>query len=199
MRFGIDIDGVVADFVSAFVREINNIWPGRLPINYQPPSWSGWGDLTSREFERTWEVVALKPNWWLSILPYPDNLRAIALHRIRHPEDEIFYITARHEVAGMPTMHQTQTWLKQCGIGGLGTAVIVDVNKDKSAIFNAISCDANIDDKLEAVIEHDRQTIGSFLLDRPWNRSNRPPAIRVVGGLQEFFEQVPKLKARATS
>lgn len=190
MRFGIDIDGVVADFITAYVREVNTVWPGKLPIGYQPIDWD-WSDkLTKAEIKHVWGIITnQRYNWWLSLPPDFENVRAIAIHRIRHPEDEIFFVTARVKTKGMPTMHQTQTWLEQCGIGGLGTAVIVDESGDKSAIFNALECDANIDDKLEAVIEHSKQTKGAFLLDRPWNRQDRQSDILVVSNLEEFFRK----------
>ncbi len=192
MRYGIDVDGVIADFTGAFLREVNDLWPGKLPINFVPPNWHWVGFLTKEEISKTWDAIKAKPNWWLSLHGYPDNVRAIALHRIRYPGDEIFYVTARVEVAGMPAMHQTQTWLKQCGIGGLGTAVIVDNSGNKSAIFNALECDANIDDRLESVIEHHRNTVGAFLLSRSWNADDRPPYLKVVSNLDEFFRKAGK-------
>jgi len=198
MRFGIDIDGVVADFVAAFVREINNLWPGRLPVNFQPDNFSVWADFTKKDWDAIWSYVGKKRNWWLTLHPDPENLRAIALHRIRHPEDEIFFVTARHEVEGMPTMHQTQVWLSECGINGLGVGVIVDNSGDKSAIFNSLECDANIDDKLEAVIEHNSKTTGAFLLDRAWNRLGRPEGIRTCRNLEEFFTAVRSRKHAAS-
>jgi hypothetical protein len=186
MRFGIDVDGVIADFTGAFIREVNNIWPGRFPVDYQPIEWH-W--IPESDEDRVWKVVKNKPNWWLSLQAYPENIRAIALHRIRHPDDELFFVTARVSTKGMPPMHQTQIWLNQCGIGGIGTSVIVDHSGDKSAIFNALECDANVDDKLEAVIDHVKRTNGAYLLDRLWNRSGRPSGIPTVRGLDEFFRQ----------
>lgn len=189
MRFGVDIDGVVADFVTAFTREVNSIWLGKLPIGYQPDDWSWSEKLTKAEVGRVWDVISTRHNWWLSLPPDFENVRAVANHRIRHPDDEIFYVTARKATRGMPVMHQTQVWLEQCGIGGLGTAVIVDEESDKVPIFNALKCDANIDDKLEAVIVHDRETNGAFLLDRSHNRVGRPTGLRVVETLDEFFRK----------
>jgi uncharacterized HAD superfamily protein len=194
VRYGIDCDGVIADFNTSFVREVNNIWPGKLPVNYQPPVWD-MAPLTKDEINKVWEVIEKKPNWWLSLNGYPENIRAIALHRIKFPGDEIFYVTARHEVAGMPTMHQTQTWLQQCGIGGLGTAVIVDKSGSKVEIFNALECDANVDDKLAAVVEHDKRTRGAYLLSRPWNEVGRPPNLRPVTNLEEFFRKAGGINA----
>ena len=192
MRYGIDLDGVVCDFIAAFVREVNDVWPGKLPINYQPNDWD-WSDaMTQEEISHVWKIIKHKPNWWLSVPPDLENVRAVALHRIRHPNDEIFYVTARVSTKGMPPMHQAQVWLKECGIAGLGTAVIVDHSNDKSAIFNSLECDANVDDKLEAVIEHAAKTKGTFLLSRPWNAEKRPANIQVVSNLDEFFRKAGK-------
>jgi hypothetical protein len=195
MRYGIDLDGVVCDFISAFVREVNDVWPGKLPINYQPQDWD-WSDaMTEDEISRVWKIIKNKSNWWLSVPPDLGNVHALALHRIRHPNDEIFYVTARVSTKGMPPMHQAQVWLKECGISGLGTSVIVDHSSNKSAIFNSLECNANVDDKLEAVIDHDRKTNGAFLLDRPWNREGRPVGISVVSSLEEFFRKAGKSAA----
>ena len=198
MRFGIDLDGVVANFTDTFKAEVNKVWLGKLEVTYQPTDWN-WSDkLTTAEIDYIWGIIKRKPNFWLELRPIIENVRAIALHRIRHPQDEIFYVTARVSTKGMPVMHQTQVWLGECGISGLGTAVIVDHSGDKVPIFNSLECEANIDDKLEAVIQHDSKTNGAFLLDQPWNRVGRPPAIRVVGSLQEFFEAVRSRKHAAS-
>lgn len=197
MRFGVDIDGVIASFTTAFTREVNNIWLGKLPINYMPTNWDWSPELTKADIDKVWERIKGSYHWWLSVPPDFENVRALAIHRIRHPSDEIFYVTARVPTKGMPVMHQTQTWLEQCGIGGLGTAVIVDNTGDKSSIFNSLECDANIDDKLEAVIDHDRETNGACLLDRPYNRVGRPTGLRVVTSLDEFFRRAATMGRRS--
>ena len=187
MRFAIDVDGVVANYVQAFVHEVNLLWPGRLPIDYQFPEWHEIGDLTEGEIKRVLGVIHSKPNWWMGLRPYMENVSAIARHRKQFPSDELYFVTARQDTEGMPTMHQTQEWLRMCGIYGLGTGVIVDYGGDKVPIYNALQCDANIDDKLEAAIAHSRNTRNGILLDRVWNRTNRPPSVIAVSNLSEFF------------
>lgn len=190
MRFGIDVDGCVANFVHAFVREVNLLWPGRLPVDYQFPEWHEIGDLTKDDIKKVIDVIHAKPNWWLYLEAYGENVSAIARHRKLYPDDELYFVTARQDTEGMPTMHQTQEWLRMCGIYGLGTGVIVDYGGDKCPIFNALQCEASIDDKLSAVVEHDRKTKGAYLLSRPWNERERPSGLRVVHSLAEFFEAV---------
>lgn len=180
------------------MREVNNKWPGRLPVGYTPINWDMTPEVGREDIDLVWNGIARKHNWWLSVAPHFDNVRAIATHRVRFPEDEIFYITARKPTAGMPVMHQCQTWLNSCGIGGLGTSVIVDETYDKASIFNALAIDANVDDKLEAVIEHVAKSKGSFLHDRPWNRDERPSNIPVVQSLAEFFKIVRRGKYAAS-
>lgn len=188
MRLGIDIDGVVCDFDVGFDRIANKIWPGRFNLRHHT-EWD-WKDsgMTKADKDAIWEKALKVANFWLTLPAYPESVRAIAVHRIKYPEDEIFYVTARVDGAGMPAMHQTQQWLNECGIGGLGTAVIVDHSGDKVPIFNALECDANVDDKLEAVIEHSKRTRGAYLLSRPWNEADRPSGIRTVASLEEFFK-----------
>lgn len=189
MRFGIDVDGVIASFTNAFVHTVNTIWPGRLPINYEPTDWD-WGNsgLSKAELDKVYQRIHDTPNFWMYLYPYNDNVNAIARHRAEYKMDEIYYVTARRDTLGMPTMHQTQEWLRMCGIYGLGTGVIVDYGGDKVPIFMALQCEATIDDKLSAVVEHDRKTKGAYLLSRPWNERERPSGLRVVHSLAEFFE-----------
>lgn len=200
MRFGIDLDGCVADFTSSFIKAVNTIWPGRLPLNYQPLDWH-WTDsgLTTAEINHVWAFIHKQPNFWMSLHPIIENVRAIALHRKRFPDDELYYITARQDTAGMPTMHQTQEWLRMCGIYGLGTGVIVDYGGDKVPIFRALQCDFNIDDKLSAVVEHSARTKGAYLLSQPWNVNNRPEGLTVVSNLVEFFNATRNVSSRKTA
>jgi uncharacterized HAD superfamily protein len=188
VRFGIDVDGCIASFTDAFINAVNTLWPGRLPLSYEPTDWD-WTNsgLTVAERNHVYAYIEKIPNFWMSLKPIMENVSAIALHRKRFPDDELYYVTARRDTAGMPTMHQTQEWLRMCGIYGLGTGVIVDYGGDKVPIFNALDCDLNVDDKLEAVIAHSRDTKWGVLLDRMWNRSNRPSSIIVVSNLSEFF------------
>ena len=191
MRFGIDIDGILGDFNSAFCALTNKVYPGKLDTNFVPTDWDWSNGLTSAEHARVWEVLNKTPNFWLGVPPLMENVGAIARHRRLHPEDELFFVTARQAdlAHSMPAMHQTQIWLNQCGIGGIGTSVIV-ANQGKVDVFNALECDANIDDKLSAVVDHAKYCDGSYLLDTSMNRDGRPPRLRVVTNLTQFFKEV---------
>lgn len=189
MRFGIDLDGVVCDFHKGLAEVINSIWLGRIPTGKEyPPEW----DMTSlglsrAELGQVWQKVGATRNWWLSLPAHTNNVSAIYRHRLRHHNDEIFYVTARStETDGMPIMHQSQRWLEMCGIGGHGTAVIVAPEGSKKIdIYEKIGVDYAVDDCLD-IVEQGPHVI--YLLDRPWNSKDRSPGLDVVSDLDEFFK-----------
>jgi hypothetical protein len=189
MRIGVDLDGVVARFNMAFAKVANQLWPGKVEPDPQPLEWD-WSDLgfTEAEVDRVWAEIKRIPNWWITLPAYRENVFAIATHRTMHPEDEIFYLTARVSSAGIPTMHQSQRWLDMCGIGGLGTAVIVKPDGvRKVSIYKRIGVTHAIDDNLPNVMEGPHII---HLLDRPWNRVGREGKLYVHESLGGFFELV---------
>ena len=199
MRYGIDCDGVICDMHKGLADVINSIWMGRLPTGSEyPPEW----DLTSLglsqgELGVVWSKVRATRNWWLSLPAWTHNVGAVFRHRLKHPEDEIFYVTARStETEGLPIMHQSQRWLEMCGIGGVGTAVIVVPDGSRKVdVYEEIGVEYAVDDSLDVVNEG---THIIYLLSRPWNKSDRPAGIDVVGDLDEFFEMTRGNNASTT-
>jgi len=159
MRIGLDLDGVLADFLHEFARVVATFTDKEFDYNT-------WGlGLTDKEMDKAWEIVRGKYNFWMSIPSYRENVFAVATHRTMHPNDEIFYCTSRVPTAGMPVMHQSQEWLKANGIYGLGTSVIVKPSKvEKDEIYRAIGVTRAIDDYAPSCVKM------IDCLDRPWNR-----------------------------
>jgi hypothetical protein len=189
MRYGVDLDGVLVDMHKGLADVINSLWPARIPPGAEIPS--EW-DLTSlglskAELGKVWGKVEDTRNWWMSLPAIPANVHALHHHRILNPDDEIFYVTARTtETLGMPIMHQSQRWLESCGIGGIGTSVIVvPQGIHKYSIYKRIGIDYAVDDALH-VVEIGTDII--YLLDKPYNRENRSPGLDVVKSLDEFFK-----------
>jgi uncharacterized HAD superfamily protein len=188
VRYGIDLDGVVVDMHKGLADLINTIWPGRIPTGAEyPPEW----DLTSLglsqgELGVVWSKVRATLNWWLSLPAWPRNVQAVFRHRLQHPEDEIFYVTARStDTKGLPIMHQSQRWLEMCGIGGVGTAVIVvPVDTRKVDVYEELDIAYAIDDSLDVVNEGSHII---YLLNRKWNVTGRSKGLNVVKDLDEFF------------
>jgi uncharacterized HAD superfamily protein len=187
VRYGIDIDGVICDMHLGFAKVVNSLYPGRIPIGAEyPPEW----DLTSlgisrAEMGEVWRKIGSTPNWWYSLPAIYQNVSAVFRHRLRHPDEEIFYVTARSTVtAGMPIMHQSQRWLEACGIGGVGTSVIVvPKGQSKADVYDDIGVERAVDDCPDVVREAPRVI---KLLDRQWNKNDRE-GLTVVENLEAFF------------
>ena len=190
MRYGIDLDGVICDFHKGFARTINKLFPGRVaPGAEHPDNWDWEGMLTSEERGKVWREITRTPNWWLSLPAIGHNVGAIFRHRLQFPEDEIFYVTARHhhtgmERSGLPEMHQSQKWIDMCGIGGLGTSVILMNGERKHWLYGELGVDGAVDDD-----PHHLPAKGGYLLATPWNSKERDGHV-VIKGLDEFFERV---------
>jgi hypothetical protein len=187
MRYGLDLDGVMVDMHRGFNDVVNELWPGRIVPHAQPSDWDMTSlGLTQSEIGQTWNKIKTIRNWWYGLPAYTDSVSAVFRHRLKHPEDEIFYVTARTtETEGMPIMHQSQRWLEMCGISGLGTAVIVaPPDAKKIDIYEEIGVDYALDDALH--IAHEGSHI-IYLLERPWNENGRSKGLDVVGSVDEFF------------
>jgi uncharacterized HAD superfamily protein len=189
MRYGIDLDGVLVDMHKGLAEVINSIWPARIPAGGEVPT--DW-DLTSlglsrAELGQVWRKVEDTRNWWMSLPAIPANVHALHHHRLLHPDDEIFYVTARTtETLGMPIMHQSQMWLESCGISGVGTSVIVvPEGEDKINVYERIGVQYALDDALH-IVEQGPHII--YLLDQPYNRAGRSGEIDVVNSVKEFFK-----------
>ena len=189
MRWAIDLDGVVANYISAMVRIANDLRPGSFPDNWQP---TGWDLPFSKDVFKTFNNSF---NAWMTLDPYRENVRAIASHRIAHPSDEIYYVTARKPTKGLPVTHQSQRWLEMCGIGGVGTSVISsEGNEDKHSTLKALQINAFVDDKLDEILVNMAKGGPhlSYLLSRPWNKEGRWEGVRVVPNLALFFREASR-------
>jgi len=191
MKLGIDVDGVLARFNDGFLRIADRIWPRRIPAGFTPTEWD-WSDagLSSGEVDRVWESIRATRNFWMSLPAYFDSVHSVARERIRHPEDEVFYCTARVPTEGLPVMHQTQRWLEMCGIAGVGTAVIVKPDGvSKASLYKRLRVAASLDDNLQMAMENNCLAgHHAFLLDHAWNRSRRPSSLSVVESVAAFYK-----------
>jgi uncharacterized HAD superfamily protein len=143
LRLGIDIDGVVADFQSAF-RALAERELGR-------PAEDPDADLSRQDVDRLWKVVADSPNWWLEIQPYePDQIaRLYAL--ARRQRWEVFFMTSRPESAGDAVQLQTQVWLERLGF--YLPTVLTMPNGARGEIARSLRLDLAVDDRLVNCLE----------------------------------------------
>jgi hypothetical protein len=142
LRLALDMDGVIADFRSAF-REAAKLGNG-------DGSGAASTSLTDTQLKRAWKGVASCANWWVGLRPYePDQIgRLYALSR--QFKWEVFFLTRRPSTCGESVQFQTQWWLEQ---HGFYLPSVLTVPGSRGEIANALRLDIVVDDQLVNCVE----------------------------------------------
>jgi 5'(3')-deoxyribonucleotidase len=184
MRVGVDIDGVLADFNSAFIALIvkhtgKDLFPPRpfdIPIwNY--PQHFGYTDA---EVNECFDLVKKDSMFWLNLRPYAgtyDVLRGLYF-------DYLYFITDR---PGVDTKYQSEEWLKEHGLEDTPTVL---VSPNKGLLAKCLKLDYYIDDKVENCIDVLQQSPDTkcYMQARTWNHPVR--GVTRVFNMYEFLEGI---------
>src|ERR1041384_4919344 len=92
VRGGMGLDGVVADFRSAFEEAA-----AQAGVRFAPesPSESTADPFSSTEIKRIWDYVRRTPNWWVRLNPYEPAQIARLYALVRRLKWEIVFLTRR--------------------------------------------------------------------------------------------------------
>ncbi len=172
LRIGFDMDGVLADMVSAYKEVDARLFgPAEVEIDVQEsaegpakagphdrPRKSGEADEKKKEDaaaaaatlsdqqhrrEKVWHAIEATDNFWTTLKPVDQGaVRRLADLARRH-RWEIFFLTQRPETAGETAQRQTQRWLAAQGFD-LPSVIIVRGARGKVAA--ALELDYLVDD-----------------------------------------------------
>jgi 5'(3')-deoxyribonucleotidase len=174
MRFGIDLDGVLADFGARIIEVANKLWPGKLAEGYVPASWDYTDVFSKEDWSSVWEEVKRTPYFWRDEQEQGEGANELSAFLMRHSEAEVYYITSRIPTAGSPVLAQSSQWLRDRGLWprrGYSTVIPVADPKKKADVLQALKLPFFLDDY--AVTVQGLQTIENlktYVLDQPWNR-----------------------------
>jgi hypothetical protein len=143
LRLGFDVDGVLADFRSAFrvtARECLGPEAGGNNNEGGKPS-----PLGQREVEKVWAHIARTSNWWMQVRPYEPAEIARLYAMARASRWEVFFLTKRPPSAGDPVQFQTQSWLEQ---QGYYLPAVLTVPGSRGELANSLRLDLVVDDQL---------------------------------------------------
>lgn len=176
MRVAFDLDGVLADLHTPFVRAVQELFPqidlgavGAADIGASPPD---DGDerpiegvpplqgqarsvpLTRRQSDAVWRALASRHDFWEGL----DEIEDGAIARLAELADargwEVLFITSRPRSAGRTVQRQSQRWLAARGFP-LPSVYVVHGSRGKVA--DALAIDVVVDDRpdncLDVVLE----------------------------------------------
>ncbi|MGB2713362.1 MAG: hypothetical protein WBC51_04225 [Vicinamibacterales bacterium] len=190
LRLGLDVDGVLADFRSAFralaVSELGDKRQSDLEAN-----------LSKGDIERLWKAVARVSNWWVDLPAYESDQIARLYTLSRRWRWEVFFMTSRPPSAGDTVQLQTQAWLERHGF--YMPAVLTAPALARGEIARALRLDLIVDDHLvncmeivgasnSKVLHMSRQPVNAEQRDQAESRG-----IGVVGTLAEALDAIERL------
>jgi hypothetical protein len=189
MLVGLDVDGVVADFLRPFLRFIEK-QTGCGPIDSETLtdlSFKGHPVVTDAVIEESLAALSQDLTFWHRLDPLltPSEWESVeVLSRGR----QLVFITHRHGRDGYDVRQVTSDWLKKHGI----SRPVVHCTQDyKSKLVESLGVDVFVDDRYENcqdVAEKTRAAV--FMPHRRYNESFAHPRVKRIQNLHELMDQL---------
>jgi hypothetical protein len=147
LRIGLDMDGVLADFRTAFHESAQRCLKRDVQTAGSPGAREtlGEGDL-----KIVWDLVARTPNWWMEVQPYEPEQIARLHDLTRELGWEVFFLTKRPPSAGDTVQFQTQSWLERYGFY---LPAVLTVPGSRGEVANGLRLDIVVDDLILNCVE----------------------------------------------
>lgn len=197
MRIGFDVDGVLADFNTEFIKRCIEVTGKDLfpPRPFEIPTWhypQVYG-YTEQEMDfgkgPVWGSIKSDPGFW-RFLPAYDWTPEV-LERLRNSQAngcEIYFITDR---AGIQVKRQTEDFLRALGFH----FPTVLISGKKALVASALKLDFYIDDRFENArsVAEDVPACQTFLLNRPWNTTLGSGEFFRISSPFEMLDRITKI------
>lgn len=192
LRIGCDVDGVLADFRTAFRAAARKAL--RKDLAEVRTSTSADSDaLTPPEIDRVWHYIARTPNWWMGVPPFEPAEITQLYSLSRAAKWEVFFLTKRPPSAGDTVQFQTQWWLEQ---HGFYLPSVVTVPGSRGELANALRLDLIIDDQFVncAEVIAASPTKAVLMLRQPETTMQQHASERGIGVVHSLAETLPVLE-----
>src|SRR5262245_48533031 len=131
-KLGIDVDGVVADFVSGFYK-LGNKMCGTGHV-LPPTTWDFEDKFTKEQYKAIWAELRTTPNFWESLRPLPGTGKLKSLPKDVQP----IFVTQRLTTAGKSPYAQTCAFLRNWFYISYPCVLVVENAADKVAICKSL-------------------------------------------------------------
>jgi len=147
LRIGIDVDGVIADFRTAFhaaaLRCLRRDVGDAGDVETARP-------LAPEDIRKVWDYIARTQNWWMDVPPYEPDQIARLYSLTRAVGWEVFFMTKRPPSAGDSVQFQTQWWIERFGFY---LPAVLTLPGSRGDIANGLRLDMIIDDQVLNCVE----------------------------------------------
>jgi hypothetical protein len=191
LRIGLDIDGVLADFRSAFHAAAVRVLRREVAETSDSPQSAG--PLASADVRRIWDYIGKTQNWWMEVEPYEPEQIARLYSLARASGWEVFFMTKRPPSAGDSVQFQTQWWIERFGFY---LPAVLTVLGSRGEIANGLRLDLVLDDQLINCVEVVSATpTKALLMQRTADNVARAQAInRGIGVVSTLAEAVTMIE-----
>jgi uncharacterized HAD superfamily protein len=186
MMVGLDIDGVLADFISAFLRVLEaRIGNGPIdPESITDPNFLNHPLVTTEIISECMINVSYDPKFWDALAPLPSAEQWQALDQLSRKQKLVF-VTHRYERVTYDIGRVTRDWLRKHGIGN---PVVYFTQNHKSELIEKLNVKLFVDDRHENCRDVAENTQALVLMPhRSYNQSFSHPRVLRIQDLDDLF------------
>lgn len=186
LKIGVDIDGVVGNFIKLFSMHLRDMYGKELPIvenSDNVPDWDMhlWYPLSKQQISDGFKEINKSNSFWMQLELINKEHWENFIHSFNHPFYDVYFITSREN--GINIHYQTVSWLYY---HGWENPQVILSNK-KYNIINGIGIDYFIDDNFLTVKDATEKTNATCVLyNYPHNNIINQPDLLRVNNLEEF-------------
>tara|TARA_Y100000310_G_scaffold338954_1_gene430117 strand:- start:89 stop:718 length:630 start_codon:yes stop_codon:yes gene_type:complete len=167
---GINLDGVLADYWTAYLRRLRRAHAALSPATPMPTSVAGSARAFSPAVRgHVWQDINASPTFWVDLSPYPDTPDVL---RRLEAIDRVYFLTRRY---GTNVRSQTATWLTAMGYHRHPSVLVVPTDRDKAALASTLQLTGVIDDSISVgrALRRGAPRCAFRLIAQPWNQTEQ--------------------------
>lgn len=186
---GVDVDGVLADFVRGFTAYGRQLYGKHVPVIHTVDhrGWDDFPELDAAQQHTVWSYIRNSTCFWRMLEPCA-SVSVFNTLTALNAEIPLYFITNR---PGIKTKQQTEGWLADHGVYN----PTVVVTADKGYAVQGLGVTHYIDDKAGNAVftKYQNKQSKVYLLDRPYNQFPHDvlgKRVQRVKTVEEFLQEV---------